>query len=69
MQVTLKAARVNRNIPQKDAAKAVGVSPRTLRSYESGKAAPTAPILQKLMALYGCPFDDLIFCEKITPKS
>ena len=47
MGITLKAARVNRNLNQKDAAKLIGVSLSTLQNYESGKRFPDISVLKK----------------------
>lgn len=64
MAMTLKAARINRNIPQKDAADAFGITVDTLRSWENGKTFPNVPQIQKIEELYGVPYSDLIFCQK-----
>ncbi len=69
MRVTLKAARINRSLPQKAVAEQLGISVRTLRSYEAGETYPTAATLKKLTEIYGCTFDDLLFCREITPNA
>ena len=64
MAITPKAARVNANLTLKDAAKAIGVSVKTLWSYESGLKQPNALHITKMLALYGCKFEDIIFVSK-----
>lgn len=58
---SLKAARVNARLSQKAAAKAIGVSNKTLSSWENGITAPTADIIPVICALYGVPYDQLNF--------
>lgn len=41
MKLTLKALRVNKNMTQSEAAKAVGVSPSTWAHYGQGKTYPS----------------------------
>lgn len=64
MAITLKAARINKNILQKDAADAFGITVDTLRNWETGKTFPNVPQIQKIEELYGVPYSDLIFCQK-----
>ena len=61
MSITLKAARVNRNLNQKDAAKLIGVSVSTLQNYESGKCFPDVPIIKAIERVYKIHYDDIIF--------
>ncbi len=62
MALTLKAARINNQMKQKDAARALGVSIDTLSNWENGKTFPDVPHIQKIEELYGVPYGDLIFC-------
>lgn len=62
MPMTLKAARVNCNIQQKDAAQAIGVTVDTLRNWEAGRTFPDVPRIKKIEELYGVPYSELIFC-------
>lgn len=57
----LSAARVNLGLTQSEAAKKLGISVDTLGNYERGKSFPDVPIIKKIEALYGVPFNDLIF--------
>lgn len=61
MKLTLKAARVNVNMTQEEAAKKVGKKRNTIQNYESGKSCPDIETGKKLAALYGVSVDDLIF--------
>lgn len=56
-RITLAAARVNAGISQKDAAKLLGVSPSTLRNYESGKTSPGWDTVRKIEKAYGISID------------
>lgn len=47
MQISLKAARVNAHLLQREAAEKIGVNTSTLVSWENGKTAPKAPLLKK----------------------
>lgn len=58
---SLKAARVNINLSQKEAAKRLGVSNKTLCSWEKGKTFPDWPMIVKLCDLYGLPYDMIDF--------
>lgn len=56
-KVSLKAARINAGMLQKDAARALDVAPETLANWENGKTAPRATTLPKLSELYRVPID------------
>lgn len=66
MSITLKAARVNKNLTQTEAAKALKVSVESLRKYETGKSSPNITIVKRMEDLYGVPYSDLIFLSKNT---
>ena len=61
MQVTLKAARINRNLTQSEAAQALGISVSTLANYEQGRQFPDVPMIKKIEALYETTYDEIIF--------
>ena len=61
---TLKAARANKHMNQRDAARALGVSVETLSNWENGKTFPDVPHIQRIEGLYGVPYRDLIFCPE-----
>ena len=60
-KITLEAARVNAGYTQKDAAKLLRVSNKTLQNWESGKTYPNADKISELCALYGIPYDVINF--------
>lgn len=64
MALTLKAARVNKQMRQEDAARALGVTSETLGNWEKGKTYPNVPQIKKIEALYGVSYGDLIFCPE-----
>ncbi len=61
LKLTLKALRVNKGLTQKQAAKALGVSNKTLCSWEQGRSMPKANMIDAICELYGVSFDDIIF--------
>ena len=60
-EITLKAARVNVELSQKEAAMRIGISVDTLRNYEKGKSYPDVPILKAIEREYGVHYKDIIF--------
>ena len=61
VKITLKAARVNAGLSQKEAAKRLVVSNKTLHSWECGKTFPAADMIDALCDLYGISYDNIIF--------
>lgn len=60
-KISLKAARVNAGYSQKDAAVQLGISNKTLCSWENGKTFPDQPMIEKLCGLYGVTYDMIDF--------
>ena len=60
-QLTLRAARVNAGLTQKEAADALHVSNKTLCAWENGSSVPKADKIDPICDLYGVSYDDLIF--------
>lgn len=60
-KVTLEAARVNVGLTQKEAAKKLGISNKTLWSWEKGLSAPKATQTEDICKLYNVPYDHLNF--------
>lgn len=54
-KISLKAARVNAELSQAEAAKALGVSVPTLIGWESKKRIPRADHVDRMAQLYGIP--------------
>lgn len=65
-QITLKAARVNANFNQLEAAKRLEIAVSTLRNWESGKTFPNKPQIDRICELYKIPFDSLFFAPKVS---
>lgn len=61
MGLTLKAARVNKNLTQSEAARKIGVTADTIGRYERGLSFPDVPIIKKIEQVYGVPYSELIF--------
>ena len=61
MAITLKAARVNRNMTQSEAAEKLGISKDTLRNWEQGKSFPDVKAIKQIEALYGLSYNDISF--------
>ena len=61
MAMTLKAARVNKNLTQAEAAKQIGVTEDTISNWERMKSFPNVPQIRKIEEVYGVPYNDLIF--------
>ncbi len=66
MQITIKAARVNADLTQKEVCEAVNVAVSTLIRWEQGETFPTVPQLKKLCELYHCQLDDIFIPESLT---
>lgn len=64
IQITLKAARVNVGLSQKEAAKALGISQNTLIKWE--KYPDVIPPFRQsaISAVYRMPIDNIIFLPK-----
>lgn len=62
-RITLEAARVNAGFNQKEAANKLGVTPVTLRNYESGKTSPNMEMVAKIEKLYHFPAQYIFFCR------
>ena len=60
-KMTLKAARINRNLTAKEAAEKLGISVETLSNWEKGKTYPDIPKLKRIETVYQVGYNDLIF--------
>lgn len=61
MKISLRAARINKGLTQKEAAKKIGISPDTLANYEKGASFPDIPIIINIEKVYGVEYKDLNF--------
>lgn len=60
MKVSLKAARVNANLTQEKAGKALGFSKDIIKAMEKGTREIKVQEFRKLCELYQCKEDDII---------
>lgn len=60
-KITLEAARVNAGYTQKEAAKLLHISNKTLQNWESGKFFPNAGRIPEICDLYQIPYDCINF--------
>lgn len=60
-KLTMKAARVNVGLTQKQAAAEMGISNKTLCSWEKGESYPDAMQIKRICELYRVAYDNLIF--------
>lgn len=58
-KISIKAARVNAGLTQKEAARLLRISPNTLASYEKESGKLSLEMLRKLAELYRIPADFL----------
>jgi len=63
LSLTLRACRVNKNLTQVEAAKALGIRKETLANYEAGRTFPDVPTIKKMEELYGVQYSDINFFE------
>lgn len=64
MAITLRAARINSQLTQKEAAEKLGISEKTLSNYENGISFPDVPVIQRIELLYNVGYNDIIFLPK-----
>ncbi len=62
-KITLKAARVNADLSQKEAAEALNVNVSTLQNYETGKTIPDWEMVKRIEQVYSFPADFIIFAK------
>lgn len=66
MKVSLKAARINARLTQKEAATLIGVTVDTIGNWERGKSYPDALKIKSIEEVYHICYDDLIFLPRKT---
>lgn len=69
MQLTLKAARANAKLTQREAAEKIGVTVDTISNWERGKSFPNAIQIRRLELVYGVSYDALIVLPHVTLKA
>lgn len=65
-KITLRAARTNANLTQKEAAKKIGVSKETISNWENGITSPSVGKFKQIEKIYGISYDELDFLPTIT---
>jgi len=61
MLISLKAARVNAGLTQKEAAEALKIDRGTLIKYEAYKSMPNVEMARRIAELYALPSDNIKF--------
>ena len=61
LKITLEAARVNAGYTQKDAAKKLRVSNKTVQNWENGRSYPSADKIAEICDLYVISYDNINF--------
>ncbi|WP_304067567.1 helix-turn-helix transcriptional regulator [Megamonas hypermegale] len=61
MKITIKAARINKNLLQKQAAKLIGVSKDTISAWERGLCTPNSKYIPAIEKVYCVTYSNLIF--------
>ena len=61
MKISIRAARVNVGLSQKDAAIRLGISNKTLGNWENGITFPPVDKIPVICELYGVSYDNLNF--------
>lgn len=64
MEITLKAARVNAGLTQRQAALKIGVTKDTVGNWERGKSFPDAMNIKAIEHVYGIGYSDIIFLPR-----
>ena len=69
VKISIRAARVNADFSQKEAAHRLGVSTKTLGNWEKGVTFPPADKIAKICELYGVSYDHLNFLPSDSLKA
>lgn len=60
-KISLKAARVNANLTQAQAADKIGVTRDTICNWENGKSSPNVVQFKVIEQVYGISYDNIDF--------
>lgn len=69
LKISIRAARVNVGLSQKEAADHLGVSNKTICNWESGATYPPADKIPEICELYGVSYDNLNFLPSNSLKA
>ena len=61
LRISLKAARVNADMTQREAAERLGVCVSTLQHYEAGDTIPDWDVVKRIEEVYGLSADHIFF--------
>jgi len=61
MRISMKAARINANLTQAEMASRLGVTKKTIGSWESGKTKPKLDKVEPICSLLGVGYDDIVW--------
>lgn len=59
MRISMKAARINRNMTQEEFARKVHVTKKTVGAWESGRTFPKVDKIQIICDVLGVKYDDI----------
>lgn len=68
-KLTLKALRVNAGLKQKEVAKMLGKSDKTISSWENGLSFPRTEDIDAICKLYGVKYDNINFLPNDSLKA
>lgn len=63
-QISIKAARINKDLTQKELAKRLNVSNKTVSNWENGRSVPKADKIESLCAILEMPYDQINFLPR-----
>ena len=64
MQLTMKAARVNKGYTQREAADLLGTTKDVVSNWERGISFPDVIMLKRIEDVYGVSYKDLLFLQQ-----
>lgn len=64
-KISLRAARVNANLSQSEAAKRIGLCKSTLQNYEKGETVPDWETVDNIARVYNFPVNLISFARKL----
>lgn len=64
-KISLKAARVNANLSQEEAARLIGICKATLQNYEKGETVPNWDVVDTIARIYNFPASFINFTRKL----
>lgn len=63
LKITLKAARINASLTQKEVADKLGIDRSRVAKWENNPKSLTVTELRRLLALYNVEYDNILFCD------